>query len=93
MLTDDEKFYHSPKLSLEATRRYAHQNAMDIIAVGFDPKKTFIFADTEFFDGADVAAFNGNVRELEKRTTCNQIKGTFGFTDTYAVTTRVLCSP
>lgn len=81
MLTDDEKFFHSQKLSLKDTHRFALQNAMDIIAVGFDPKKTFIFADTDFVDGGYSAAFNGNVRELGKRTTNNQIKGTFGFTD------------
>ena len=81
MLTDDEKFFHSQKLSLKDTHRFALQNAMDIIAVGFDPKKTFIFADTEFVDSGYAAAFNANVRELGKRTTNNQIKGTFGFTD------------
>lgn len=83
MLTDDEKFFHSQKLSLKDTHHFALQNAMDIIAVGFDPKKTFIFADTDFVDGGYSAAFNANVRELGKRTTNNQIKGTFGFTDRY----------
>lgn len=84
MLTDDEKFFHSQKLTLKETRRFAIQNAMDIIAVGFDVKKTFIFADTEFLDGGHAAAFNNNVRELGKRTTNNQIKGTFGFNDRHA---------
>lgn len=81
MLTDDEKFFHSQKLSLEETHRFAMQNAMDIIAVGFDMKKTFIFTDTDFIDNGS-AAFNKNVRELGKRTTNNQIRGTFGFNDT-----------
>ena len=81
MLTDDEKFFHSAKLSLADCRRFALQNAMDIIAVGFDIKKTFIFADTDFLDGGFAAAFSANVRELGKRTTLNQIKGTFGFND------------
>ncbi|CAO1602904.1 MAG: hypothetical protein LQ349_002507 [Xanthoria aureola] len=81
MLTDDEKFYHTPRLSLKDVYKFTIQNAMDIIAVGFDMKKTFIFADTEFVDGGFAAAFNNNVRELGKRTTINQIKGTFGFND------------
>ncbi|KAL8899818.1 MAG: hypothetical protein Q9192_001377 [Flavoplaca navasiana] len=81
MLTDDEKFYHTPKLSLKDVYKFTIQNAMDIIAVGFDMKKTFIFADTEFVDGGFASAFNNNVRELGKRTTINQIKGTFGFND------------
>ena len=81
MLTDDEKFFHTPKLTLKEIQKFTKQNAMDIIAVGFDPKKTFIFADTEFVDGSFAAAFNNNVREMGKRTTINQIKGTFGFND------------
>ncbi|KAL8965758.1 MAG: hypothetical protein Q9183_003698 [Haloplaca sp. 2 TL-2023] len=81
MLTDDEKFFHTPKLSLKDVYKFTVQNAMDIIAVGFDMKKTFIFADTEFIDGGFASAFNNNVRELGKRTTINQIKGTFGFND------------
>ncbi|MCJ1311850.1 hypothetical protein MMC25_005523 [Agyrium rufum] len=81
MLTDDEKFYHTPRLTLEECRRFAHQNAMDIIAVGFDIKKTFIFIDTEFLASGSNAAFNSNMQTLGKRTTMNQIKGTFGFGD------------
>ncbi|KAL8811938.1 MAG: hypothetical protein Q9200_001406 [Gallowayella weberi] len=79
MLTDDEKFFHTPKLTLKDVYKFTVQNAMDIIAVGFDMKKTFIFADTEFVDGGFASAFNNNVREMGKRTTLNQIKGTFGF--------------
>ena len=82
MLTDDEKFIHSPKLSLKECRRFALENALDIIAIGFDPKKTFIFADTEFIYGGHGAAFGYNILEMGKKTTNNQIKGTFGFNDT-----------
>lgn len=81
MLTDDEKFLHSPKLTLEKTRQFAMQNAMDIIAVGFDVEKTFIFTDTGFIPGGDAAAFFSNDLEISKKTTVNQIKGTFGFND------------
>ncbi|KAK0517078.1 hypothetical protein JMJ35_000233 [Cladonia borealis] len=82
MLTDDEKFLHSPKLSLKECRRFALENALDIIAIGFDPKRTFIFADTEFIYGGHGAAFGYNILEMGKKTTNNQIKGTFGFNDT-----------
>ena len=80
MLTDDEKFFHNPKLKQKECRQFA-MHAMDIIAVGFDMKKTFIFADSEFMETPFSAAFNENVREMGKRTTANQIRGTFGFTD------------
>ena len=33
-LTDDEKFFHSPKLTLEEVHDFALQNAADIIAIG-----------------------------------------------------------
>ena len=82
MLTDDEKFLHSPKLSLEQCRKFALDNALDIIAIGFDIKKTFIFADTQFIPSDDGPAFFNNILEIGKKTTNNQIKGTFGFTDT-----------
>ena len=81
MLTDDEKFLHNAKLSLKECRKFAMQNAMDIIAIGFDIKKTFIFADSKFIGSGFSEAFNENVLEMSKRTTANQIRGTFGFTD------------
>ena len=81
MLTDDEKFFHTAKLTQKECRRFAIQNAADIIAIGFDMKKTFIFSDMEYLESTFAAAFNENVREMGKRTTANQIRGTFGFTD------------
>lgn len=81
MLTDDEKFFHTPTLSLEDVYNFTIQNATDIIAVGFDMKKTFIFSDISFVDGGYASAFNTNVRKLAKRTTMNQVRGTFGFND------------
>ncbi len=83
MLTDDEKFFHSPKLSLKECKEFALANAMDIIAIGFDVKKTFIFTDTGFIYGGHGGAFADNIAELGKRTTINQIRGTFGFNDRY----------
>ncbi len=47
-LTDDEKFLFKEKLGLDECHRLAFENAKDIIAVGFDPKKTFIFSDLDY---------------------------------------------
>ncbi|KAK5942319.1 tryptophan--tRNA ligase [Knufia obscura] len=77
MLTDDEKFMHSEKLTIEDAKRFSVENAKDIIALGFDPKKTFIFSDFEFVSGA----FYENICMIAKHITINQIKGTFGFDD------------
>ncbi len=38
-LTDDEKFYSKPNLTLEETNKFAYENALDFIALGFNPKK------------------------------------------------------
>ena len=35
-MTNDEKFFHSPKLTLEKTIEYGIQNIKDIIAVGIE---------------------------------------------------------
>ena len=46
-LTDDEKFLWKDLTSEEAFK-LARENAKDIVAVGFDPEKTFIFSDFEY---------------------------------------------
>ncbi|GFF32946.1 tryptophanyl-tRNA synthetase [Aspergillus udagawae] len=77
MLTDDEKYMHSQKIEVDDAKRYAKANAKDIIAVGFDMKKTFIFSDFDFVGGA----FYENICRMAKRITINSVRGTFGFND------------
>ena len=74
-ITDDEKYLHSAKLTIEQVRAFAIQNIKDIISVGFNPKKTFIFRDTDY-----IGHFYNNVILVQKHVTLNQIKGIFGFT-------------
>lgn len=73
-LTDDEKFLFKEGLSLEETRRYAYENALDVIALGFDPKKTEILVDTEHIDGLYRLAL-----KVAKRVTFSTAKSVFGF--------------
>ncbi|KAK7067915.1 Tryptophan--tRNA ligase, cytoplasmic [Halocaridina rubra] len=73
-MTDDEKFLWRD-LDLEDTYRLAYENAKDIIAVGFDINKTFIFSDLDFVNGE----FYKNVLRVQKHVTFNQVKGIFGF--------------
>ncbi|HRR54969.1 MAG TPA: hypothetical protein P5290_06460, partial [Candidatus Methanomethylicus sp.] len=44
-LTDDEKYLFNQDLTTEEVARYARENILDIIAVGFKPKKTKIFTN------------------------------------------------
>lgn len=77
MLTDDEKFLFKQDLSIEDVIGFSKQNARDIIAVGFDPKKTFIFSDLEFMG----KEFYQNVVRISRCVTANQSKAIFGFND------------
>ncbi|KAK4193114.1 hypothetical protein QBC35DRAFT_482656 [Podospora australis] len=75
MMTDDEKYLFSEKRSIREVQGYCNSNAKDIIAIGFDPKKTFIFSDYQFMGGA----FYENVTRLSKHITLNQARAIFGF--------------
>ncbi|KAI1199958.1 tryptophanyl-tRNA synthetase [Nemania serpens] len=77
MLTDDEKFLFSEKRTVEEVIGYARDNCKDIIAIGFDPEKTFIFSDYEFMGGA----FYRNVTRFSKLVTYNVAKAVFGFNE------------
>jgi tryptophanyl-tRNA synthetase len=84
MLTNplDEKFLFSEKRTVEEVMGYSRTNAMDIIAIGFDPKKTFIFSDFEYVGGA----FYRNIVRFAKRVTYNTAKAIFGFDGRYVLT-------
>ncbi|KAF2832413.1 tryptophanyl-tRNA synthetase [Ophiobolus disseminans] len=79
MLTDDEKFLFKEKLKQPEVYEFARQNAKDIISVGFDVNKTFIYIDSEFFTSGFNRHFSLNATEFEKLITNNQVRGAFGF--------------
>jgi len=74
-ITDDEKFLVKPKLSLEDTMKFSYENTLDIIACGFDPKKTFIFTDIEYAKTQYKLAI-----QIAKHVTFSTAKAVFGFT-------------
>ncbi|KAI9292462.1 tryptophanyl-tRNA synthetase [Neoconidiobolus thromboides FSU 785] len=80
-LTDDEKFLFKTNLTLEQCNKFSYENAKDIIAVGFNPDKTFIFSNIDYVGGA----FYRNVLRISRLITHNQSKATFGFTDSDCV--------
>lgn len=77
-MTDDEKFLWKD-LTIEEANRLTHQNVKDIIALGFDVNKTFIFSDLEYIGSC--AEFYMNMCRVQKLVTFNQVKGIFGFGD------------
>ncbi|KAH7376933.1 tryptophanyl-tRNA synthetase [Plectosphaerella cucumerina] len=77
MLTDDEKFLFSEKLSIEDVKGFSKTNVKDILAVGFNPDRTFVFSDYDYMGGD----FYANVTRIAKRITYNTAKAVFGFDD------------
>lgn len=73
-LTDDEKFLFNEALTQEDTRGYAYENALDVVALGFDPKKTEIFLDTEY-----ITSLYKTALRVAKRVTFSTAKAVFGF--------------
>jgi tryptophanyl-tRNA synthetase len=73
-VTDDEKFLVKPELSLKQTQDFAYENILDIIAVGFDPKKTHIFTDTQYAK----TLYNTAIK-VAKHVTFSTAKAVFGF--------------
>lgn len=79
MLTDDEKFLFKEKLTQPEVYQFARDNAKDIISIGFDVKKTFMYIDSEFLSSGFNRHFSLNATEFEKLVTNNQVRGAFGF--------------
>ena len=81
MLTDDEKALFNDDVSFEDTLHFAMENARDIIALGFDVRKTFIYSDLKYVSNH----FLMNAWEFSKLVTFNQVRGAFGFNERYLV--------
>eukprot|EP00871_Galdieria_phlegrea_P001847 jgi/Galph1/2663/GphlegSOOS_G1339.1 len=70
------QYLQDPKKSLEDYQRLGWENAKDILAVGFDVERTFLFRDTDY-----VGAMYSNVIKIQKAVTYNQARAIFGFED------------
>ena len=73
-IPDEEKFLFKDNLSLDETHKWAYDNILDIIALGFDPKKTKIFLDTEY-----AGHMYKHACAVAKKTTFSTAKALFGF--------------
>ncbi|CAG2175573.1 unnamed protein product, partial [Oppiella nova] len=77
-MTDDEKYLWKD-LTIETTKKLTKDNIKDIIAMGFDVNKTFIFSDLSFI--GKCPEFYENIIRVQRSVTFNQVKGIFGFGD------------
>ena len=72
-LTDDEKFLWKD-MTVDRCHELGYANAKDIIACGFDVKKTFIFSDLDY-----IQHMYPVVLQIQKLVTYSQSRGIFGF--------------
>jgi tryptophanyl-tRNA synthetase len=72
-MTDDEKFLWKD-LTMNEIEVMTVENARDIMAIGFDPAKTFLFSNFAY-----VGHMYPVIVRLQKATTASQVKGCFGF--------------
>jgi len=73
--TDDEKFLFKD-LTLEQTHSIAYENALDVIAIGFNPKKTHFLFDTD-----NAGVMYREAIKIAKKITASTVKAAFGFDD------------
>ena len=73
--TDDEKFLYKD-MSYEQIQEWLYENMLDVIAVGFDPKKTHFIVDTKH-----AGLIYPEAIKVAKKITFSTIKASFGFDD------------
>ena len=74
--TDDEKFLFKKDLSLDDAKKWAYENMLDVIALGFDPKKTHFLIDS-----VHAGILYPEAIKVAKKITVSTVKSAFGFTD------------
>lgn len=73
---DEEKFLFKQGLSYEQAQKYLMENMLDVIALGFDPKKTHFIVDTK---NADL--MYGEACKVAKKITFSMVKSSFGLNE------------
>jgi tryptophanyl-tRNA synthetase len=71
--TDDEKYLFKDK-TFKEIQNWTHENMLDIIALGFDPKKTHFLIDTKHANLIYPEAI-----KVAKKITFSTVKSSFGF--------------
>ena len=73
---DEEKFLFKEGLTLKDTEKYTYENMLDVIAVGFDPKKTKFLVDTK-----NANLMYKEALKVAKKITFSNVKASFGITN------------
>jgi len=75
-VTDDEKYLYRDELTLQGVREMTDDNLLDIIAVGFDARRTQILIDTRGIHELYPISI-----KVAKAITLSTVKAVFGFED------------
>ena len=73
---NEEKFLVKKDFTFEEGQKWLKENMLDVIALGFNPKKTHFIIDTK---NADI--MYGEACKVAKKLTFNMVKASFGLTD------------
>jgi tryptophanyl-tRNA synthetase len=73
-ITDDEKVWAKTDLPRSETYRWGMENLADLLAVGFDPKKTHVFFDTR-----SIGAMYPLAVDVARKIPYSTVKAVFGF--------------
>jgi tryptophanyl-tRNA synthetase len=73
-ITDDEKFWARAGLTREETAHWGLENLYDILALGFDPKRTRVF-----FDSRSISALYPLAIRVARKIPYSTVKAVFGF--------------
>lgn len=73
---DEEKFLYKQDMTLEDTEKATREDMLDVIALGFDPKKTHFLIDTKH-----AGLMYKEACKVAKKITFSTVKASFGFND------------
>ncbi len=73
---DEEKFFFKEDMTLDDTEKFTRENMLDVIALGFDPKKTHFIIDT-----VHANLMYKQACKVAKKITFSTAKAVFGFSN------------
>jgi tryptophanyl-tRNA synthetase len=75
-IPDEEKFLFKQDLSFEDAQEFLEDNLLDVIALGFNPKKTHIIVDTKH-----AGIMYSEACKVAKKLTYSMVRSSFGFNE------------
>lgn len=81
-VADDEKYYFKDNLTFEQIEQFGKENMKDVAAMGYDPKKTFIFSNRQMMRDESYQRVGA---DFKKHTTIKMVNAIFGIDETCSI--------